>query len=272
MTLDVPLIERDGSGAFHRRHELLAVDDTTVVAGIEDDMHHFELTLRHDGQRVTAVEGRAVRWPWQPCVESPGALQALVGVPLDPFPAAIGGWTDARSQCTHLFDLAGVAVAHAARSVTGGAAQRSYLAVVPDWFEPPYVAWIERDGREVLRWTIGASSTIAAGPEPFPGVRLNRRFVEWCREHLDHDTAEAAFLLRRAAWMSPARHIDLEAIPMIEGSRIAPGVCFTSQPGRIEIARRNRNSLRDYGSTPEQLLSGFPTAPDASRSGRSGHG
>lgn len=269
MTAIEPRIHRDGSGAFHRRHELLAVDASTVVAGLEDDMHRFELTLRHDGQRVTGVEGRAVRWPWQPCVESPAALQALVGAPLNPFPAAVGAWADARSQCTHLFDLAGVAIAHAARHATEGAARRSYLAVVPDWSEAPYVAWILRDGREVLRWTVGTDSSITDGPAPFPGARLNRRFLEWCREHLDDDTAEAAFLLRRAAWMSPARHMDLEAIATIEGSRIGRGVCYSTQPGRIEIARRNRNSLRDYGKRPEELLSGFPTAPPSSSGLRS---
>ena len=49
-------IPRDGSQAFHRRHELVALDAHTVVAGIEDDMHHFELTLHHDGTLVQSVE------------------------------------------------------------------------------------------------------------------------------------------------------------------------------------------------------------------------
>jgi hypothetical protein len=41
---------------------------------------------------------------------------------------------------------------------------------------------------------------------------------------------------------------------------LKPGVCFTSQPQRLAIARRNRNSLRDYGTRPDALLADFPTA------------
>ena len=126
------MIERDGSQAFHRRHELLAVDGHTVVAGIEDDMHRFELTLRHDG--TSSPRSRAA-----PC-GGPGhlrgcgrALRSLVGLPLSTSSTAVGSWTDATSNCTHQFDLAGLAVAHAARHAAGGAATRSYLAVVPDW-------------------------------------------------------------------------------------------------------------------------------------------
>jgi hypothetical protein len=176
---------------------------------------------------------------------------------LDTSPTAVGGWADSHANCTHLFDLAGLAVAHAARHVAGGADRRSYLAVVPDWFEPPYDAWVMRDGDEVLRWTV-AGATIAS-PEPFAGVPMAGGFVAWCREHLDDDTTEAAFLLRRAAWMSPARHIDLEQYDTADASHVKHGVCFTAQPQRLSIARRNRGSLRDYGTNPDRMLTSFPT-------------
>jgi hypothetical protein len=248
-------IARDGSQAFHRRHELRALDGTTVVAAIEDDMHHFELTLRHDGRVVVGAEGRAVRWPWAPCVDGARAIDALVGMPLDTSCSAVGAWTEATGQCTHQFDLAGLAVAHAARHTAGGAPVRSYLAVVPDWQQPPYQAWILRDGVEVLRFTIGERAIEA--PDPFTGVALNQRFIQWCNEHLDDDTTEAALLLRRAAWMSPARHIDLESFDTIGESMVKAGVCYATQPQRIELGSRNRNSLRDYGTRPDALLADF---------------
>jgi hypothetical protein len=254
-------IVRDGTQAFHRRHELRALDAATVVAAVEDDMHHFELTLRHDGRVVTAVDGRAVRWPWAPCTDGARAVDALVGMPLDTSSSAVGAWTDATTQCTHQFDLAGLAVAHAARHAAGGAPTRSYLAVVPDWEQPPYHAWILRDGVEVLRFTIDGR-TVAA-PEPFAGVALDRRFIQWCSEHLDDDTAEAALLLRRAAWMSPARHIDLESYAMVGDTLVKPGVCFATQPQRLSIGFRNRDSLRDYGDRPDALLASFRAAHDA---------
>jgi hypothetical protein len=256
-------VARDGTQAFHRRHELRALDATTVVAAIEDDMHHFELTLRHDGRVVVAVEGRAVRWPWAPCVDGARAIESLAGMSLDTSCSSVGAWTDATTQCTHQFDLAGLAVAHAARHARGGAASRSYLAVVPDWQRPPYEAWIARDGVEVLHFTIGDRGI--ERPDPFAGVALDRRFIQWCNEHLDDDTTEAALLLRRAAWMSPARHIDLESFGTIGESMVKPGVCYATQPQRIEIGFRNRNSLRDYGDRPDALLADFRTDPTPPR-------
>jgi hypothetical protein len=255
----IPKVERDGSGAFHRRHELRAIDDHTVVAGIEDDMHRFEVTLRHDGRAVTGIEGRPVRWPWVTCQDAPAALGTLVGMPLSTSASAAGRWADATANCTHQFDLAGLAVAHAARFVAGGSATRWYLAVVPDWFAPPYDAWILRDGVEVLRFRVDQDGVLVA-PAAFAGVDLNRRFIPWCNEHLDADTTEAAMLLRRAASMSPARHMDLESLDLIGESGIRPGTCYASQPGLLEIGRRNRNSYRDFGTRPGDLLADFPAA------------
>ena len=250
-------IPRDGSQAFHRRHELRAVDAHTVLAAIEDDMHHFELTLRHDGRVVTAVEGRAVRWPWAPCVDGARVIDALVGVPLSPSSSAVGAWTDATSQCTHQFDLAGLAVAHAARHAAGGAASRSYLAVVPDWHEHPFDAWILRDGAEVLRFTVGVRAR-SRRPRPSPGSRSTSGSSSGARPTSTTTPRRPRSLLRRAAWMSPARHIDLEAFAMIGDSMVKTGVCYATQPERLEIGRRNRNSLRDYGTHPQDLLADFP--------------
>ncbi|HEV8296202.1 MAG TPA: hypothetical protein VGQ20_02865 [Acidimicrobiales bacterium] len=249
---------RHGDGALRRRHIVTVPDARTVVAGMEDEMHRFELVLRHDDQVVTAIEGTPVRWPWSPCLDSPAALHAVEGMPLTTAPAAIGRFTDARQQCTHQFDLAGLAVAHAARTARGGEPVRQYDAVVPDWVDPPYTASLQRDGVDVLSWTLGADAITA--PEPFAGLPLRGRFIEWCEANLDDDLAEAAMLLRRAVWISPARRIDLEGCATANDSALREGVCFTAQPHRIAIAVRNRGSLRDYGHTPDALLSDFPRA------------
>jgi hypothetical protein len=247
---------RHGTGALRRGHVLTAPDASTVVAAMEDEMHRFELVLRHDGRVVTAMEGVAVRWPWSPCVESPAALRAIEGMPLSTRPSAIGRFTDARQQCTHQFDLAGLAVAHAARVSRGGASIRRYDAVVPDWFEPPYTAVLHRDGAPQLAWTLAADAI--ASPAPFTGLGLRSRFIEWCEANLDDDLAEAAMLLRRAVWISPARRLDLEAFAMAGQSHLREGVCFTAQPQRLAIASRNRGSLRDYGTSPAAVLADFP--------------
>jgi hypothetical protein len=37
--------------------------------------------------------------------------------------------------------------------------------------------------------------------------------------------------------------------------------CYASQPAMLEIGRRNRHSIRDYGTHPQDLLADFPTLP-----------
>ena len=234
----------------------MATDAHTVEAGIEDEQHHFRVRLHHDGERVTGVEGRAVRWPWAPCAESPAALEAAVGVALTTDPTALGRHTPARLQCTHQFDLLGLAIGHAAAVAAGARpSRRQYDAAVPDWRDPPFTAELQRDGHVVLRWTCDASTIVQ--PTPFAGVSLREKFIEWCAASLDTDTAEAALVLRRAVWMSPSRLLDLEACDDALESALRPGVCFTAQPERIRVALRNRDSLRDFGSSAGGLVAGL---------------
>jgi hypothetical protein len=246
---------RHGTGSFRRRHLLVATDDRTVAAGLEDEMHHFELTVRHDGSVVTEVGGTPVRWPWSPCYESPTALAALVGLPLDASPGDIAAWTDARQQCTHQFDLATLAVSHAARHVAGGAARRDYITEVPDWNDPPFTARLWRDGELLLDWTCDREAVLA--PEQFRGAPLKQRFFAWCAEHLDNDTAEAAQMLRRAVWLSPARKVDLEDMDMASESGLSTAICYTAQPHRMPVAIRSRNSLRNFSTSAAPLLATF---------------
>ena len=48
---------------------------------------------------------------------------------------AVGDWAPPRLNCTHMFDLAGLAVAHAARQaitdIGGGAERRQYDVEIP---------------------------------------------------------------------------------------------------------------------------------------------
>ena len=48
----------------------------------------------------------------------------------------------------------------------------------------------------------------------------------------------------------------LESFAMVSES-VKPGVCYTTQPERLSIGRRNRGSHREFGDHPEDLLAGF---------------
>lgn len=235
-------------GAYRRRIRLVAAD-AAVVADLEDDFHRFRVTLRHDGTRVVAVEGEALRHPWTACPGAVEPLRLLAGMPLAPSATAIRDHGDPRQNCTHLFDLAGLAVAHAA----SGRSARTYDAVVPDRVHLRTWATLARDGEPLLAWDVDGLTI--DGPAPFAGVALRGSFIRWATETLDPDTAEAAIVLRRACEISFGRLQDLDAIEVAtELGGVMLGTCHAFQPERIELARRVKGTTRDFSDAADALL------------------
>lgn len=230
---------RHGDGAFVREVRF-AAEGPVVRASLEDDMHHFVVELTHDGQVVEAVAGTPVRWPWLPCLESPVALHALVGVSLAPAPVLVT--TDVSAQCTHQFDLAVWAIGFAHRFINGGPPERRYLAVIPDFDTPPFRAELWRNG--VLYVALSTDGSTVTDPPAWRNVSWRGGFLRWAQTQ-GADDAEAALIVRRAVWLAPARQIDLEVCTTLADSGLREGICFASQPERMPVAFRNRGSLRD---------------------------
>lgn len=248
----------DPSLPYRRKIRLVRVDAHTVWGGLEDDFHHFEVRLRHgDDRRVTACVLDARRWPWTTCPDAGHNLGRLIGMELSERCTAVAGITDPRWQCTHQFDLAGLAVAHAAR----GTDRREYeveLTPIGDGYRP--TLW--RDGELVHRWTISGSSPtgrILVDPAPFTDAPWKGGFIRWADETLPPVEAEAAIVLRRACDIGMGRGMDLEAIPVAEElAGIMTGVCYSMQPTVMPVAFRNRGSIRDFGAHRRALLRGRP--------------
>jgi hypothetical protein len=229
----------------------------SVVAWLEDDFHHFGIEMRHDGNKVIAVDGQATRFPRDTCPGALGILQEVVGMPLNARSTALGQHTNMRMHCTHLFDLLGLAIAHAAC----GREHRRYDAMVPD--REPLDSEnatsrlggrtrpeLYRDGDLVLTWELVGNSITE--PADYAGISLGRGFRQWT-ETLAVDEAEAAHVLSRATLIALGRLIDLQALPP-EGVKGAEGVCYSFQP---EVARRSRHIIgtsRDYSDNPGGLL------------------
>ncbi|HYE45265.1 MAG TPA: hypothetical protein VEA44_05775 [Caulobacter sp.] len=233
----MPLLARPG-GAFRRAILLRTLDEASVQAELEDDFHRFGVTLRHDGRRVTAVEGRSVRYPWTSCPLAGGALKALEGLALESHPAALYRHTDARLQCTHQFELAGLAMTHAARP----ASDRRYDLRVEDFAASGRRATLRRDGRSVLEWRIEDERLVA--PAKLAGTSvasLNSRSAA----ALPVEEAEALLLLRRAIWLSRGRWMDIDGVPTA-AALDRPGSCFSYQPGIAAGGLRRLGSERDF--------------------------
>ena len=234
---------------LYRRRIRIAVAPGFAQADLEDDPHRHGVQVEHDGMRVTAVHGVAERTPWSLCRGAVDVLDRLVGVALSPDPQAVYRHCDGRAQCTHLFDLAGLAISHAAR----GIAERQYDAEVPCFdTRAPREARLRVDGCERLVWTLQRTAIVA--PAPFAGQDL-RTMMPWAKQHIaDRDAFEAVIVLRRAVFTSGNRMYDMDRMATAADTGHVSGACHVFQHGVAERALREKGSTLDFGATPQSLL------------------
>ena len=248
----------DPETPYRRRIRLVKVSPTRVWGGLEDDFHHFEVSIDHDGTHVTGLQMDAVRWPWTTCPDAGRPLQALVGMELSDRCTAVADVIDPRLNCTHQFDLAGLCVTHAVRD----APTRQYDVELPaphEWTVTPRL-WI--DGGLTLEWTLGVGKTRTrelVSPPPFTEAPWRGGFMKWADATFPPEEAEAAIVLRRSCDIGMGRGMDLEAIPVaLDLGDIMTGVCYSMQPDVMPVAFRNMGSIRDFGRHPDALLEHAP--------------
>jgi Protein of unknown function (DUF2889) len=251
---DAPVVRvGDAAGPYRRRIRTLTVEPGVVEGGLEDDFHHFEVTLRHDGQRVTGIETRSRRWPWATCPDAAANLRPINGMPLSPRCTAIAEVADPRMNCTHQFDLAGLCVTHAAHALEC----RQYDAELPPAIDGITTPRLWRDGELVLSWTLSwrGGGRRLVDSAPYDAAPWRGGFFRWADRIFDPETAEAAIVLRRACEIGMGRGMDLEAYD--SAAELGPmmgGVCYTMQPSVMPVAFRNRGSIRDFADHPDALL------------------
>jgi hypothetical protein len=228
----------DAVGVYRRRVRLAACGRVAVGA-LEDDIHHVRVTIRHDGTRVTGAAGEAVRLPWSTCPGSEAGIGSLVGTELAAASRGLRDAYDRAIHCTHMFDLAQLVVAHAAR---GTDEERDYLATVD-----ADRAVIARDGELLLSWTVRPGDLPAMPGDPALG--------------------EAAFILRRAVYLAPISSMHFDDYDTVGPTGLPVGSCWTAQPERIGAALRHRGSQRRYADAPGSMTAGFEEYRDASFAG-----
>jgi len=239
-----------GANAYRRRIVVSTVAPGVVVADLEDDFHHFVVTLHHDGERVVSVDCDSRRWPWSTCPGASESLRALAGMPLSQRFTAAGKWTDPKHNCTHQFDAACHAITHAA----WGRDRRQYDAEVPlrdgdGWTRVRL--WV--DGSARLSWALSWSGIVDPAP-PFDAAPWKGGFMRWADATLEPDDAECAIVLRRCTDIGMGRAMDLDAVPRAgELPSMMAGVCHTMQPGVIEHAVRHVGSIRDFAAAPDRF-------------------
>ncbi|WP_298690598.1 DUF2889 domain-containing protein [uncultured Sphingomonas sp.] len=227
----------DGPG--FRRRILIEPRSGRVSAELEDDWHRMTVVLKHDDETITAVDSVMTRRPWTTC---PGAIDRLtetfVGVAL----AQAARRGEKTSNCTHLYDLALFAAAHA-----GDDRAVAYDIHVSDPVDGARTATLTSEGTVRLAWTIAGDAMLA--PLELEGASF-AAIGGWIAG-LDPALREAARILRWATILSFGRQMTIPA--GISGSRFATGACFTFQPDRAAIARRNPDADSDFSHGPGPL-------------------
>lgn len=211
-----------------------------VRGELEDNFHHFRAVVRHRGGRVSNLEGRGLRVPWTTCPDALVALEQLEGRALSHSLRTLARGIDPQAQCTHVFDLASLAITHA----FSGSQHRSYDISIPDRIHGRTRASLDRDAQEFLCWEL--DGYVIATPEPFQGRSIvDRSFGAWAESELDCDRAEAALVLRRACFISLGRRYDFARVEdAVSFGAVIGSACYTFSPQAVERARPIHESAR----------------------------
>ena len=181
------------------------------------------VTLAHDDSVVTGVDAVMDRWPWSTC---PGATAELATAFTGTALADVAKRGLKTSNCTHLYDLAIFAAAHATDALP-----TLYDVFVGDTENGRKQCEIRKGGAVVLDWTMAKDILVA--PENLAGTHL-MQLRDWIAT-LDPATREAARILQWAALIAHGRDIPLA--DQSDATRMPPN-CFTFQPDRARRAKR----------------------------------
>ena len=143
---------------------------------------------------------------------------------------------DAQLQCSHMLDLAGLAIAAATRNTK----QRVYDIQIPMRVAGRTTATLLRDGELYLQWT--TSNTLIQDPATYRGIDLNKGMAGWAIANLPTEESEAALILRRCTIISRGREYDLDKVSHAR----ATSLCYAQQPTRAHLARRIKGSTLDF--------------------------
>jgi Protein of unknown function (DUF2889) len=210
--------------AFFRSIRLIATSNS-VHARVADNVHDFAVTVHHDGSVVTEVVGRAYRFPWTTCPAAVDRLNSLAGCAIDTRPPV-----NQSLQCTHMLDLARLAIAHIQR---GG--ERDYRILIETVGLDRASARIARDGRLLFEWRI--ENDVVTSPQPFAGHIITGR-SSWSSDVVKNtEFVEAGLVLRRSLLVFKGRP---RATPVQRASSLQElsGVCHSFQPQQIAVATR----------------------------------
>lgn len=224
-----------------RRRFRITPSPGCVVSEVEDDYHHMKVSVHHDTRVASSVEASLIRAPWTTC---PGAAakceQTFTGTAL----AAFSEQRGKASNCTHLYDLALLAAAHAL-----DVAVLVYDIFVSDPVDGKRFAEIRRNGETVLSWSDSHFHIVEPAELAGMSIMNTRSWID----SLEPGKQESARLLSWGSVVAHGRVIPIER--QSDASRMPPN-CYTFQPEQAARARRI-GEVRDFSDGTVQPLENY---------------
>lgn len=227
---------------FHRRIRLFPRPGH-IVAGLEDNLHHFTLALSHQDGIVTGVGVETGRYPWTTCAAAPNLLrEQLIGINLGEVAEL-----NIFAHCTHLFELVVLCAAHAHDT-----APSQFDLHVAEWAGEQTRVRLWADGLPILNLEV--DGRLVRTPGEWFGHDLLQP-AQW-RAALEPAQAEAAMLVSRAIYVSLGRISKVVERASERGPAVV-GVCYSYQPERVGDALRMPDSRKEFAQGAERLLDDF---------------
>ncbi|MES2492230.1 MAG: DUF2889 domain-containing protein [Pseudomonadota bacterium] len=238
-----------GGGTFRRRI-VLSRQGSVRSAELLDDCHEMTISLRIEGGTVTEVTGRMDRFPRTTCPGAVAALKgALLGIRTDAAPAS---GVDRRVNCTHLVDLAALALEWHGED---GTRQVIEAAVTDRDAQDRQDLRILVDGVSVLHCELQDDCVVS--PEEHRGRRMFGGFARWVDETFAPAEARLWRVAQMALFVSVARSYIVDAA---DQQFLPPpsrkGSCYSLSDPAFAEARDNVGFVRDFsdGLPPDTAL------------------
>ena len=239
-----------GSGTFRRRI-VLTREGTRLSATLLDDFHTMDLALTVVEGVVVDVAGNMERFPKTTCPGAVAALQAaLRGKTVGGESALIHG-VDRGGQCTHLIDLAMLALSWSGQD---GAMQLIEVALTDRDGEGRQDLLITVDGAPAL--SLELQDETIKSPAAHSGRKLFGGFARWVDETFPPEQARLWLIAQISLFVAGGRaHIVDGPKPRRSGAEpTRRGACFSYTDPAFAVAIDNVGYVCD-------MTAGLPAHP-----------
>ena len=229
------------STGFRRRIRIMP-ERFSVTAALEDDVHAMAVTLEHDDELIIRVTPHMARWPWSNCPGAKAVLeQTFIGLPI----CSADPRSRKRLNCTHLYDLAELAVSHAVDTDA-----TVYDIAVSDTIDGHNRAELLLNGELSLAFDL--IEDVVQAPEAAKGLHL-MHLREWTTT-LSGKEREWARILQWVSLIAHSRQMSW-TIGEVPDPQMGES-CFNYQPESRKTTRRV-GPRQDFSQGGREPLSSF---------------